>query len=553
MLALALSIYAVSTVVFVAITSACFARRWLWVPVAVTWTTAQLLWYFHSPHFNGPPMLIKSRDRDSFEGDTVRNWGDTSACRPQVMTLPQNAEQVVEHVLASKHVRVVGGGHTWSALICSDETVMKLDWCDIRVYSTTVQASAGCTVDQVEKRLEMDHKALYGFGGIRYQTLAGSLMTSLHGAQFDAFAEHVVDMHAVLANGTIAHIEGQDLRLWKHSMGMLGIMVNVTLKTWPMVSVLKQTRRMHIDDAIDALRNDSLMGGDLESIWGAHRDEVILSTFGSPQNTSVFATTAEHTLLAFGWDNLGMPLMILMSTFLSNFNIYFLAFTEMQKRQHLLDAWEIMPGFGYVDGAYSVPYDDCKEAMRRIRDLDAFFSFHVRRLHGSDDVLAFAPVESCIIDVSYLELERMAFDAHMNRFFRQVEAIILEYGGRPHWGKYWASPTTPSIPEVFREYRRRLDPNNTFMNAWTRELMFGEPNPRRYIASAVNTRGFVWKFFVWLSVSLCLASTFYHCWSPPAAGCCCKRKTKKVAARRPTGVPIRRAYQRIPLSPGLSY
>ena len=61
-------------------------------------------------------------------------------------------------------------------------------------------------------------------------------------------------------------------------------------------------------------------------------------------------------------------------------------------------------------------------------------------------------------------------------YFRGVEAIMDEYGGRPHWGKrhYQSAATLRSrYPgwDRFRAVRDRLDPERKFDNEYLRRVL----------------------------------------------------------------------------------
>jgi L-gulono-1,4-lactone dehydrogenase len=61
-------------------------------------------------------------------------------------------------------------------------------------------------------------------------------------------------------------------------------------------------------------------------------------------------------------------------------------------------------------------------------------------------------------------------------YFRAVEAIMDEYGGRPHWGKrhyQTAATLKPRYPEWdrFQAVRARLDPGGLFRNAYTDRVL----------------------------------------------------------------------------------
>jgi FAD/FMN-containing dehydrogenase len=60
--------------------------------------------------------------------------------------------------------------------------------------------------------------------------------------------------------------------------------------------------------------------------------------------------------------------------------------------------------------------------------------------------------------------------------FREVEAALRALGGRPHWGKrsfLGAAELRPAYPrwDEFQAFRRVLDPDGRFANAWVRNVL----------------------------------------------------------------------------------
>ena len=61
-------------------------------------------------------------------------------------------------------------------------------------------------------------------------------------------------------------------------------------------------------------------------------------------------------------------------------------------------------------------------------------------------------------------------------FLREVEKLLAEEGGRPHWGKYFDASLyrwDEIYPQMaaFREVREALDPQHKFSNAFTQQLL----------------------------------------------------------------------------------
>ena len=60
--------------------------------------------------------------------------------------------------------------------------------------------------------------------------------------------------------------------------------------------------------------------------------------------------------------------------------------------------------------------------------------------------------------------------------FREVEALMGRFGGRPHWGKHSflaARELARRYPEWdrFTAIRDELDPDRRFQNDWTRRVL----------------------------------------------------------------------------------
>jgi L-gulonolactone oxidase len=99
------------------------------------------------------------------------------------------------------------------------------------------------------------------------------------------------------------------------------------------------------------------------------------------------------------------------------------------------------------------------------------FPIEVRTVAADDALLSTAAGR----DSGYVAVhmfEGMAWEP----YFRAVEAIMDELGGRPHWGKrHFQSAATLSARypewERFQEVRRRLDPEGRFANDYTDRVL----------------------------------------------------------------------------------
>jgi FAD/FMN-containing dehydrogenase len=131
----------------------------------------------------------------------------------------------------------------------------------------------------------------------------------------------------------------------------------------------------------------------------------------------------------------------------------------------------------FTEMEYGIPREHAAEALERVlalverRRLPIGFPIELRVAAPDNALLSTAhgrPTAYIAVH-QYLGMEYEAY-------FRGVEAIMDEYGGRPHWGKrhYQSADTLrPRYPEWerFAEVRSRLDPEGRFENDYTRRVL----------------------------------------------------------------------------------
>jgi FAD-linked oxidoreductase len=131
----------------------------------------------------------------------------------------------------------------------------------------------------------------------------------------------------------------------------------------------------------------------------------------------------------------------------------------------------------FTEMEYGIPREHVPEALERVlalverRRLGIGFPVEVRVVAPDDALLSTAAGRP----TGYIAVHQyrgMEFES----YFRGVEAIMDEYGGRPHWGKrhYQSAATLRSrYPgwDRFRAVRDRLDPERKFENEYLRRVL----------------------------------------------------------------------------------
>jgi len=124
----------------------------------------------------------------------------------------------------------------------------------------------------------------------------------------------------------------------------------------------------------------------------------------------------------------------------------------------------------FTEMEYAIPRRDAAEAASRVLEAaeraqpPVGFPIEVRFVAGDDSWLSPAHDR----DTAYIAVHQFR-GMSWESYFRSVEAIMLEYGGRPHWGKrhfQTAATLSDRYPhwEDFRAVRARLDPDGRFRN-----------------------------------------------------------------------------------------
>lgn len=492
-------------------------KLWRRIPfVMVLLLLPTLLWYLYSPVHRGAPSIMKSIDRSSIHQDVVRNWADTVKCSPDIVAKPRDIPTLLNLVQSATFVRVVGGGHSWSPLVCSEDTVISFEhWCGTPQWHAddTVTFDAGCPIETAQQHLLERQRQLHGYGAIQHQTLAGGFMTALHGAQFQNFASNVVELEAMLANGTLVTVR-QHMDEWRGSMGLLGIVLSMRLRTFPSKSVLVTERSVTLEEAMDSLFDNSLEAMDIKTIWGVTEDVYNLRTFSEVKNESI-TLVHDMKMEAFIHDNLLMPVLLLGSRLVRHLPIAQLSYPTLYRhRESIMDAWYTYPEFGFKNAAYSVPLALCADTIRKIRHVAQPYlvTMGVRKLLYAPGLLTWVTQPSCIVDLSFVDAQLGNFDSKMRQFHRRVELIVESVNGAAHWGKFYASNYSKlNIPGLvkFRNRRQEYDPTGKFLNPLTAEIMLGQPMIPRYTKSAIEMRANTWRGVVVVALSTIVLLTVW--------------------------------------------
>lgn len=411
------------------------------------------------------------------------------------LIVPANEDQLRLAILNSAEdgpIRVVGSGHSWSATGYTDGTLV-----DIRMlnkvigfthHNVTVQAGMKVQ-DAVQFLLERGY-CLHGLGSIRAQAVGGVVSHGVHGPHPDGLNRHVVALLVLLANGDFKFIDKQEeLYMWRSSMGMLGVIVRVTFRVFPLEWLkLHRSPIRSFEDLDDLARH---VGDEPTTFTGflypTHSWCSFYRNIGW-KRVGVFDKEMLHKEGISSLNNqsdLGSRLQL-------HFNDHMHPAMQYVSNGILgnvvgcLEQWladwghstllsgpdvDILPNDGLIpqfyeiiDYEYMIPLRHCKTFARELILEQRFGRFLIpiclRLMRSEFSCLSMAAQDSCIFGI-----ESMRGLAHTLDVLA-IEQRVAALGGHAHFGKVAAGNFRffeyPCLPR-FRTLRAALDPRGLFL------------------------------------------------------------------------------------------
>jgi FAD/FMN-containing dehydrogenase len=388
------------------------------------------------------------------------NWAGCVRCRPARILEPPDEAGVREAVRAAAReglgVRVVGTGHSFTPLVATDGVLLGLDALrgieahDVEAREVTVRA--GTKIRDLGDPLLGLGLALENQGDVDVQSLAGAVSTGTHGTgrRLRNLSSQLRGLRWVTASGDVRECSAEsDPDLFaaaRVSLGTLGVITAVRLRCVPAYRLRERIWRTTVDDILDGLEQRVDEHRHFEFFWYPRQDEVEAKTL-DPTDAPPGAPAAADPGAAsvrVGWSKDVIS------------SVRELKFFEME---------------------YSLPAElgpACFRALReRIRTRHPKVAWPVEYRTVAADPAWLSPAHGReTVTLSVHQDGRYPF----REFFADVEGILRDAGGRPHWGKIHtrtASELRGLYPrwDDFLAVRRAHDPDGRFLNDTLRELL----------------------------------------------------------------------------------
>jgi FAD-linked oxidoreductase len=437
-----------------------------------------------------------------------RNWAGDQSCRPAAVEIPGSIEEISEALTrAAAHdyrVRMAGAGHSFSDIALTDGSQLHLDRLagvlDVDRSSGLVRVQGGITIRELNRQLAKHGLAMENLGDIDVQSIAGAISTATHGtgARLRNISAQVAELTLVLADGSTLRcaeeIDSDVFRAARVGLGTLGVIVDVTLRCVPAFTLRGVDAPAPLHDTLARFEELALGNDHFEFFVFPHADRALTRTNNRtdqpPRPRGRVSAYANDVLLTnYAFELLcragrrfprRIPQLNRLVTRLAG------ARTRVDRSDRIFASPRLVR---FTEMEYAIPRAATPEAVNRIMALVRSHNFAVPfpievRTVAPDDALLSTAAGRDSGFVAIHMYRGMAWEP----YFRAVEAIMDELGGRPHWGKrhfQTAATLRPRYPgwDRFQAVRARLDPEGRFANAWT-DRVLGPVNPVRPTAPA---------------------------------------------------------------------
>jgi len=411
----------------------------------------------------------------------LTNWAGNHRYIASSLERPNTIVELQSVVARARRVRALGSRHSFTDIGDTEGILVSLEDLPadpvIDERAASVSIGGGARYGELAVWLQRHGWALRNLASLPHISVAGAVATSTHGSgdSNPSLAAAVRAMDVVGPDGTLRHVarRDDDFEGSVVALGALGVVARLTLDIEPTFDVRQD---VYLGLAWDvALRNldkvmasaysvslvTDLRGDSIAQVWLKSRET-------TPPDNLCGATRAVRTtpmLLGAPTDaltaQLGVP-----GPWLDRLPHYRMEFTPSRGEE--------------LQTEYLVPRPHAGTALEAVRGLGERLA----------PVLQTAEIRSVARDPLWLSgsygADTIALHLTWERRPDQVyavlpalEDVLLPLGARPHWGKCFAATAgdlAPLYPRLddFRALRARVDPENTFGNAFL-DRVLGRP------------------------------------------------------------------------------
>ncbi|MDR3513041.1 MAG: D-arabinono-1,4-lactone oxidase [Caulobacteraceae bacterium] len=416
-----------------------------------------------------------------------RNWSGVQSSYPAARAAPASEAELAELLKTGlAPIRPVGAGHSFTALVPTDGTLVSLDaMSGVLAYDPALMQAtvrAGTRLGDLGPALAAIGQEMPNLPDINKQSLAGAIGTGTHGTGlgFKAIHGEVLGFRLVTPAGEVIDCDANNrpevYDAARVGLGAFGVITQATLQNRPLKRILKRVE----------LRDAEAVYADWPSLQRQHRN---VEFYVIPFTGKAALITADETsepVRPRGPDVETKTLMDL-KTLRDLFG--FAPPIRRAVAQALMghippevmvdEGWKLLSNerpVRFNEMEFHLPREEQIPALKAVvaavetHRNDVFFPIEARIIEADDAWLSpfyDRPSGSIAVHAYYKDDHQFLFDL--------IEPILRRHGGRPHWGKLNSLKAADFAALYPRwkdaaEVRRSLDPGGRMLNPYLRGL-----------------------------------------------------------------------------------
>ncbi len=412
------------------------------------------------------------------------NWADNHTFTAGRIHRPASVDEARRVVAQTSQIRAVGARHSFNAIADLPGDLIDLGDIDpdfaLDPEKRTVTVGAATTYGALADYLHRAGWGLHNMASLPHVSVAGAIATGTHGSgdRLGNLATAVAAFEMIGAGGDLIAVRrgDPDFDGMVVSLGAFGIVTRVTLDIEPGFEMRQ--------DAFEGLRWTAVLA-DLDAVMSAGYSVSLMTSWSGDTVARLWIKTrlknggpAAVSMAHLGAVVATQPSARPTPEAVARLNPFGVAAPWSQCLPHFRKDAVVGPA-GHLQSEYMVPRARAASAIERLRAIGdridrLLWATEIRSMTG--DALWLSPAYGDDRVAIHFSWQR-DIDA-VQQMTAEIEAMLLPFGARPHWGKIMNSraaqlaPLYPKLP-AFRQLAAAYDPAGKFRNEYLRIHVFG--------------------------------------------------------------------------------
>ncbi len=423
------------------------------------------------------------------------NWSQNEKTTPEYYHFPKSVNDIQDTVNSCRirrtTLRVTGAAHSFSPVAKPESDAMSLDNLHglISYDSDAMEARlwAGTYLYEATRLLASIGMALENMGDIQQQTIAGAVSTGTHGTglALGSLSNQVIAWTWIDGKGELRHHRRADDDLSKAlslSLGMLGVLVDVTIRTVPLYSLQVKSYKRSFKTALAEWQSGIQDNRHLEWFYFPGSETVqVKETNSIPLIKQSFQSKAVDFIKIGLIETVGFKAISELCRIKPEMSRKMTDFSAKSVPTGSKEGmyYEIFPSprlVKFTETEYAIPlhtFETC------IEEIHVFLQAHPFYIHFPIECRVTAGEDAFLSPTQGKETAFLAFHMYKGMddgpYFKWVHKLMEKYGGRPHFGKMndlTNDKMQRLYPDLdrFLDIREQCDPNGIFMTNYLKSI-----------------------------------------------------------------------------------